>query len=118
VPAAPTRKKSKRRRPPRGTLLLRWLAVGGLALVALLYYRPLRTYVEKRHELTQRTAEVRALRAANGVLAERVADSGTAAAVERQARRLGFVKPGERLFIVKGIAAWRRARSTIDGGGR
>ncbi len=27
----------------------------------------------------------------------------------REARRLGYVKPGERLFIVKGINAWRRA---------
>jgi hypothetical protein len=26
----------------------------------------------------------------------------------REARRLGLVKPGERLFIVKGIAAWRK----------
>jgi len=52
------------------------------------------------------------------VLEERVADSGTAGAVERQARRLGFVKPGEHLFIVKGISAWRHARSTIERGGR
>jgi hypothetical protein len=28
--------------------------------------------------------------------------------VTREARRLGYVKPGERLFIVKGIGAWRR----------
>ena len=112
------RPKKKRRRPPRKTLLLRWLAVGGLALVALLYYRPLRTYVDTRHELAQRTAEVRSLRAANGVLEEHAAGSGTPAAVERQARRLGFVKPGEHLFIVKGISAWRHARSTIEGRGR
>jgi len=26
----------------------------------------------------------------------------------REARRLGLVKPGERLFIVRGIAAWRK----------
>jgi hypothetical protein len=25
----------------------------------------------------------------------------------REARRLGLVKPGERLFIVQGIDAWR-----------
>jgi hypothetical protein len=28
----------------------------------------------------------------------------------REARRLGFVKPGEQLFIVRGIAAWRAGR--------
>jgi len=26
----------------------------------------------------------------------------------RQARRIGFVRPGERLFIVKGIERWRK----------
>jgi cell division protein FtsB len=31
-------------------------------------------------------------------------------AVERQARRLGLVRPGERLFVVKGIRAWRRSQ--------
>ena len=36
----------------------------------------------------------------------------------REARRIGFVKPGERLFIVKGIVEWRRARrATMRGGG-
>ena len=112
------KKKKARRRPPRSALVLRWLAVGGIVLVALLYYRPLRTYVEKRHEVAQRQAELSALRAASRLLEQRAADSGSVATVERQARRLGLVKPGERLFIVKGIAAWQRARSTIEHGGR
>ena len=29
----------------------------------------------------------------------------------REARRIDYVKPGERLFVVKGIPAWRKARS-------
>ena len=32
------------RRPSRSSLALRWLAVGALVLVGLLYYRPVRTY--------------------------------------------------------------------------
>ena len=32
---------------------------------------------------------------------------GTGPDLVREARRLGFVKPGEQLFIVRGIAAWR-----------
>ena len=32
------------------------------------------------------------------------------AALAREARRIGYVKPGERLFIVKGINAWQRSR--------
>ena len=39
----------------------------------------------------------------------------------REARRLGLVKPGEQLFIVKGIPAWRAAKrtgTTLARGGR
>jgi hypothetical protein len=41
-------------------------------------------------------------------LGRRLAGGDTPAAVEGEARRLGYVKPGERLFIVKGIVSWRR----------
>jgi cell division protein FtsB len=109
--------RSKRRRPPPGTLALRWLAVGGLVVVALLYYRPLRTYLHTRHALSERAAEVRALRAEKRSLERRVTASTSADALTREARRLGLVKPGERLFIVKGIDAWLRAHSTIRRGG-
>jgi hypothetical protein len=34
------------------------------------------------------------------------------AALAREARRIGYVKPGERLFIVKGISSWQRAHPT------
>ena len=96
---------------------MRWLAVGGLALVALLYYRPLRSYVHVRHEVADRTAEVRALRAQKHALERRIAHAATDTALVHEARRLGLVRPTERLFIVRGISAWRRARSTIRGGG-
>ena len=38
-------------------------------------------------------------------------EADTPEALAREARRLGYVKPGERLFIVKGIDAWRRAQA-------
>ena len=41
--------------------LRRWLAVGALVLVALLYYRPLKAYVDARGQLGQRQAVVRRL---------------------------------------------------------
>jgi cell division protein FtsB len=103
----------RKRRPPRSTLFLRWLAVAAVGLMALLYYRPLRSYVDTRSTLTDRAAEVRTLRAQKDGLERRLEESKSPAALAREARRLGFVKPGERLFIVKGIEAWRRARSTI-----
>jgi hypothetical protein len=36
----------------------------------------------------------------------------------REARELGYVRPGEHLFIVKGIKAWQKVHSRIDGGGK
>lgn len=87
---------------------LRWLLIGGAALITFLYYRPLRTYVETRHVLAQRSAEVSNLRAQRDLLQRRLDRSQTDQALLREARRLGLVRPGERLFIVKGIGAWQR----------
>ncbi len=95
---------------------MRWLALGTLAVVALLYYRPLKSYVETRSALENRATEVRSLRAERDALARRLADSDTPEALARRARRLGLVKPGERLFIVKGIDEWRRRHAGTGSG--
>jgi cell division protein FtsB len=96
----------------------RWLGVGGICLIALLYYRPLRTYVETHRTLNQRAAAVRSLRKERRTLERKLASSATDASLTREARRLGYVRPGERLFIVKGIEAWQRAQRTIRRHGR
>jgi cell division protein FtsB len=96
---------------------MRWVAVGTLAVVALLYYRPLKSYLDTRSSLESRTAEVRSLRAERDELARRLADSDTPDALARRARRLGLVKPGERLFIIKGVDEWRRRNATSIGAG-
>ncbi|MEK6274873.1 MAG: septum formation initiator family protein [Actinomycetota bacterium] len=102
------RKKRSRRRLPRGRFLLRWLAVAIVGFVAFLYSQPLRSYLSTRDAVASREQEVRLLHAQKLRFERRLATSDTPAAVMREARRLGYVKPGERLFIVKGIAAWRR----------
>lgn len=99
-------------------LIRRWLGVGALCLVALLYYRPVRAYFETRHTLVRRDADVRALRAERQALERKLANAATDSALVREARRLGYVKPGERLFIVKGLEAWRHAQRTIRRHGR
>jgi cell division protein FtsB len=86
-------------------------ALGLVVLLALLYYRPVRAYVETKHTLQGRTAEVAALAARKRELEERLAEIRSGATLVRGARRLGLVKPGERLFIVRGIPEWRRAHS-------
>jgi cell division protein FtsB len=93
---------------PRGRFLLRWLGVAVVGFVAFLYSQPLRSYLSTRDALTQRSGEVQQLRAEKQRLERRLADADTAASLTREARSLGYVKPGEHLFIVKGIAAWRR----------
>jgi cell division protein FtsB len=87
-----------------------------LAVVALLYYRPLKSYVETRSSLEDRQAEVRELRAKRDDLARRLEEADTPEALARRARKLGLVKPGEQLFIVKGIDDWRRRSETRIGG--
>ena len=114
---APAAKK-RRRRPARAILFRRWLGVGALCLIALLYYRPLRTYVETHHALVRRDADVQALRSERRSLERKLSETQTQSALVREARRLGYVKPGERLFIVKGIEAWERAQRTIRRHGR
>jgi cell division protein FtsB len=85
----------------------RLLALAGLVLVAFLYWKPTRTYVHTKRDLQHRQAEVDALRVQKQRLEERIRASSSGDALVREARRLGLVKPGERLFIVKGIPQWR-----------
>jgi cell division protein FtsB len=94
------------RRPRRRLRLL--LPVAVLVVMAFLYYRPLSTYVQTRNELGARRAQVVALRAEKARLERRLARTTSDAALAREARRIGYVKPGERLFIVKGISTWQR----------
>jgi cell division protein FtsB len=96
---------------------MRRLAVGGILLVALLYARPLRSYVSTKHELASRAADVRSLKAEKRALQRQLAEASTPQALEREARRVGLVRPGERLFIVKGISRWVHSRVTIRPGG-
>jgi cell division protein FtsB len=86
----------------------RLLALGALAAIALLYWKPLRTYEHTHAALARRQADVVQLEAQQKQLQQRLATVGTGEQLIREARRLGLVKPGERLFIVRGIAAWRK----------
>ena len=106
-----------RRRKPARTRARRMragrlLVLGVLVLVAFLYYRPLTSYLETRSDVNRRHAEVVALRVERARLERRLAKSTSVSSLRREARRIGYVRPGERLFIVKGIPEWRRARAS------
>ena len=90
---------------------MRLVALGVAVLIGLLYYRPIRTYVNTRHTLEERTAEVHALAARKHQLELRLAQTEQGSSLVRGARRLGLVKPGEHLFIVQGIQQWRHAHA-------
>src|SRR3954447_23574187 len=96
-------------RPRKRRRWMRFVALGVAVLLALLYYKPTRTYLHTRHTVQARAAEVRALQARSHRLEQRLSEIERGATLVRGARRLGLVKPGEHLFIVQGIPAWRRA---------
>ena len=60
------------RRPPRASLVRRWLGLSAIVIVAYLYYHPLRTYFETRSQLGSRRAEVAQLAAQERELQRRV----------------------------------------------
>jgi cell division protein FtsB len=97
------------RRRRRRRKLMRWVVLAVAVLLALLYYRPVRAYMQTHRTLDARTAEVRALAARKRHLEERLAEIRNGSTLALEARRLGLVRPGEHLFIVRGIPEWRRA---------
>ena len=77
-------------------------------LVALLYYRPLHAYLDARGQRAAKAAAVRRLQDEKATLERRLAESSTLAYLTRQARALGYIRPGEHLYIVKNVQQWRR----------
>jgi cell division protein FtsB len=67
--------------------------------------------MDTRQTLVDRSREVATLRGGRRQLEREVIDSTSDAALVRAARQLGLVQPGERLFIVKGIGAWKDAHT-------
>jgi len=97
------------RRPPTTTIVRRWLVVLLIGMIGYAYYHPLRSWFETRGELNSRSSEVAQLAAQKRELEQRVRASASLDSLARQARRLGYVSPGEHLFIVKGIKAWEKS---------
>jgi hypothetical protein len=91
-----------------------WLAAF-VALVSYLYYQPLTSYFETRSELADERAQVETLAITKAELELRLVNATSLEATQREARRIGFVRPGERLFVVKGIPEWRKATRKLRG---
>jgi len=86
---------------------IRWDRVGRVALLAvlagivLLYVGPARSYFSTMGEAKAGRAEVAALSRENAHLRAKVRALRNPAALEREARRLGMVRPRERPYVVK-----------------
>ncbi len=85
----------------------RLLAFGGLVLIAVLYWKPLHTYLQTKQQLQRRQAQVATLQAQTTELTHQLGSISSGNTLVSEARRLGLVKPNEQLFIVRGISAWR-----------
>ncbi|HLY85386.1 MAG TPA: septum formation initiator family protein [Gaiellaceae bacterium] len=102
--------KKKRRRRIGGPLARRWFAVGALLLVGLLYYRPLHDFIDARSQRAVRVAAVRQLEREHKALERRLRRASSPTVLMQEARALGYIRPGEHLFIVKDIPQWRRGQ--------
>jgi cell division protein FtsB len=77
--------------------------IGVFALVLYLYIGPAVRWVQTYREAGRQRAQVAELRAENARLEARKRLLSEPGALEREARRLGMVKAGERAYIIEGV---------------
>jgi cell division protein FtsB len=93
----------ERRTQIRWDRLGRWALIVVLGFVLYLYVGPAATWVTTYREADRKRADVAALKAENQRLRQRRRDLRDPAALEREARRLGMVKAGEKSYVVEGL---------------
>lgn len=71
--------------------------------IALAYIQPIRSYFHAKDNLMAEQELRTALLQKQGVLRHRIDLVGTEDFIAREARRIGLVRPGEHLFIVRGL---------------
>ena len=87
----------------------RWDRVGRMALLIVLvgivglYVGPLHSYWSTRQEAQAKQTEVQRLQRESVRLRERRAALRSKGALQKEARRLGMVLPGERAYSVSGL---------------
>ncbi len=104
---APTRKARTTR---RGRSTIRWDRVGRYALLAvlgvilLLYVSPAKHWIEQSSTAGHQQAELEELQREHDRLKTRLRALKAPGALEREARRLGMVKAGERAFVIENLS--------------
>lgn len=88
---------------------IRWDRLGRMALLSvlgvilLLYISPAKHWIEQSGTAGAHREELRGLKAEQGRLKSQVRDLRRPAALEREARKLGMVKGGERSYVIRGL---------------
>ncbi|MEA2457122.1 MAG: hypothetical protein QOC95_94 [Thermoleophilaceae bacterium] len=97
----------RRAASPRGRPAIQWHKVGRLALlfmlfvIVLLYIRPVAHWVQQRSTAAHSTADLHQLQAEHDRLEARLQQLSGTGAVEREARRMGMVRRGERPYVIQ-----------------
>jgi cell division protein FtsB len=103
------RPRSKPRVVSGGARGIRWDRLSRVALLVvlvvlvLLYIGPARSYWSSQQEAKQRRAHVAELKRENAELRSRRAALSSPGALEREARRLGMVRSGERSYAIENL---------------
>jgi cell division protein FtsB len=102
---------AQRRRARRrvGPSRVRWDRIGRIALVLVLfgvlvsYLNPLVNLVAAWSDSKAGEERLAALRQENSELQAEVRNASSPLTLEREARRLGMVKPGEHAYVIRGL---------------
>ena len=102
----PQRRRARRRAGPSR---VRWDRLGRIALVLVLfgvmisYLNPLVNLLQAWQGSKSSEAELSQLKREKVQLSQQLREVSSPSALEREARRLGMVKPGEHAYIVHGL---------------
>jgi cell division protein FtsB len=97
---------------PRRVRVGRLLGLTLIAAIAFAYVQPIRAYMAAQDDIAQHRAERSSLLHQQAGLRHRLALVETDAFVEREARRIGLIRPGEKAYVVKGIQKWKAAATS------
>jgi cell division protein FtsB len=108
-PRAPTRPRGARRQPQG----IRWDRVARTMLLVVLlgvvvsFLGPATKYVRTWQLARETRSEVQQLRTGNALLRREATTLKDPAQVQLRARRLGMARPGERVYVVRGLPKGR-----------
>jgi cell division protein FtsB len=98
---------SPRPKPHARTTAIRWDRVGRFALLGVLvvilglYISPVKHWLEQSRTADEQRAELRQLERDNARLEARARELRRPDALEREARKLGMIKQGERAYAIE-----------------